>query len=156
MALQTFQAFVAGGDASDAQRVLNHAWWAKGQGTRNFYAVEVDPDTGAFPVEVIPTTLTIHNNIYYPYSGGAVTTLAYTTILASTGGVCQRMWIQDTSGSMLILATGAAGLEVPLFYVQAGGFSFAPDVYVAAGTRLSIKALDATANSGAFLATIMG
>ena len=144
--------------ASDRQRVNNHAILCQGEGTTDFYFLQVDPATGALPVSVTitPEVLTAKENIYFPYSGTPVTTSAYVEIVASTSAAATAFWLQDTSGSMLILAAGAIGVEVPLFYIQAGGFGFQGSYSIPAGTRLSLKALDATASSGAFLATLLG
>lgn len=150
--LTKFQDFTP---VEDRNRVLNHAWLAKGEGETNFYYLEVDPATGALPFQLIPTSYTLGQNLYFPYSGTPVTTAAYVEIIASTTAITNRMYIQDTSGSMLILAVGAAGVEVPLVYVQAGGFGFPIDLTIAAGARVSLKALDSTASSGAFLATFL-
>ena len=156
MALTSFSDFVTSNGIAKASQVLNHAWLAKGQGTTDFYYLEVDQTTGALPFSSVPFSPTIRHNIYSDYGTTPVTTSAYTEILAATLGQTLRLWIQDTSGSMLILATGSAASEVPLVYIQAGGFGFQVDLTIPSGSRLSLKALDADATSGAFLATLMG
>jgi hypothetical protein len=153
--LTKFQDFVP---ISDRSRVNNHAILVQGTGTTDFYFLQADPATGAIPVSVTitPEVLTTVDNIFFPYTVTPVTTAAYVTILAATSGAVVSLLVQDTSGSMLKFAIGAAGLEVDQFYVQAGGFSFQLSFTIPAGSRLSLKALDATANSGAFLATLLG
>lgn len=49
--LQSIQQFNSSGDPSDSRRVLNNAMMARGIGTRDFYFLEVDPLTGALPVQ---------------------------------------------------------------------------------------------------------
>lgn len=85
------------------------------------------------------------------YSTTPVTTTAYTTLLASVGGAgINFLDIFDSSGQAMILATGAAGSEVPLAYIPPGGDQIL--ALVTSGTRLSIKALTANATAGYILA----
>ena len=60
----------------------------------------------------------------------------------------------DSSGQAMIIATGGAGSEVDQLYVPPGGGDF--PLLIAAGTRLSIKALTATASSGYLLVNLLG
>ena len=87
------------------------------------------------------------HNIRYNYATGIVTTSAYTQILASASAT-SSLYISDTSGSAIILATGAAGSEVDQLYIPPGGFESFVNLAIAASTRLSIKALDVNASSG--------
>lgn len=87
-------------------------------------------------------------NVRYNYATGTVTTAAYTQILASTSAATASLWIADTSGSAIILATGAAGSEVDQLYIPPGGFEGFINLGIAASTRLSIKALDTNASTG--------
>ncbi len=87
-----------------------------------------------------------------PYASTNVTTAAYVQLIASTANAVNVECISNTSGSNIIVATGAALSEVDRFYVPPGGagcYSF----NIAASTRVSLKALDATADDGYFLFT---
>lgn len=87
-------------------------------------------------------------NVRYSYASGTVTTSAYTQILASVTTATSNLWIADTSGSAIILATGASGSEVDQLYIPPGGFESYVYLSIANGVRLSIKALDVNASAG--------
>ncbi len=90
----------------------------------------------------------------YAYSGGSVTTSAYTQVIASTSAAITRLHVYDNSGSSIIVATGAGGAEVDRIYLPPGGSPFPYEVTIPASTRISIKALDiATGTTGAFIVT---
>lgn len=80
------------------------------------------------------------------YSGTPVTTAAYVQLVASTSAAITHLSIFDSSGQAMILATGAAASEVVQLYIAPGGGEY--DLAIASGTRISIKALTATASSG--------
>jgi hypothetical protein len=77
-----------------------------------------------------------------------VTTAAYTELIAATAAAINVLNIFDSSGQTMILATGAAASEVDLLFIPPGGFNAPMEIAIAAGTRLSIKALSANATSG--------
>jgi hypothetical protein len=83
---------------------------------------------------------------YTVYSSTPVTTSAYVQVVASTSAAVTRVSIFDSSGETLILATGAAASEVIKLYVPPGGGEY--DLAIPSGTRVSIKALTASATSG--------
>ncbi len=83
----------------------------------------------------------------YSYAGGNVTTSAYTTIIASTAISTKALQICDTSTKVVKLATGAASSEIDICTVMVSGCVVVP-YFVRPGTRLSIKAVDATATTG--------
>jgi hypothetical protein len=83
----------------------------------------------------------------YDYTSGTVTTGAYTQLDASLAGDCNSIEIFDSSGETLLLATGAAASEVDLLYITPGGNGRIP-VRIASGTRLSVKAVSASASAG--------
>ncbi len=80
----------------------------------------------------------------------SVTTSAYTEIIASTAAEVTSLYVADTSGSFLILATGAAASEVAQVYLAPGFAGWIP-LRIAASTRVSIKALDTATASGLFV-----
>lgn len=79
-----------------------------------------------------------------------VTTVAYTQIIASTAAQVTSIYVADYSGSFIILALGAAGLEVNQMYLNPGFAGWIP-LRIAAGTRVSIKALDTATSSNLFI-----
>lgn len=94
------------------------------------------------------TTVLGSNN----YASTSVTTAAYVQLIASTAAAVTRVYIQNTSSSILIMATGAGGAEVDRVYIGPGG-SGVYDITIPASTRISMKALDSTASVGYFLFT---
>lgn len=89
------------------------------------------------------------------YTGTPVTTSAYVTLVASMSGVAKMVQIFDSSGRALVLAFGAAASEVDQIYIEPGGNGPMP-LDIPAGTRLSIKAVDASATQGQLLVSFLG
>jgi hypothetical protein len=85
------------------------------------------------------------------YSSVNVTTAAYVQLVAATTYSMKNLRFFDSSGSCMILAIGAAGLEVDTLYIPPGGSGTPFLVTIPAGTRISLKALDTSATSGRFL-----
>lgn len=88
------------------------------------------------------------------YSTTNVTTSGYVQIIASTSAATNSIYIFDSSGQAMILALGGAGVEVNTLYIPPGGENFS--LKIPAGTRISLRALTATANSGYFLISLLG
>ena len=84
---------------------------------------------------------------YIPYAGINVTTSAWSQVIASTSANINLLCITDQSGQVMELGTGAAASETRVFLI-APGFSGCIPLRIASGTRISIKAVTATANSG--------
>ncbi len=83
------------------------------------------------------------------YSATNVTTSAYVTLVASSPIAVVHLIICDSSGQILKLAKGSAGNEVDLFTVPVNScFEYSLDTLLGSGTRLSLKAISATASSG--------
>ena len=89
------------------------------------------------------------------YTGTNVTTGAYVELIASTAADITKMQIFDSSGQTLVIATGAAASEVDKFYVFPGGNGDI-DVSIPSGTRISIKAVSATADAGEISINLIG
>ncbi len=89
------------------------------------------------------------------YTGTPVTTSAYVTLVASLTGAVKEMHIFDSSGRALLLATGAAASEVDQIYIEPGGTG-PVRLAIPAGTRLSVKAVDASATTGQLLVAFLG
>ena len=81
------------------------------------------------------------------YTATSVTTAAYVQLVASTTSACTEIEIFDSSGQTLVLAIGAAASEVNQINIFPGGNGRVP-LIIAAGTRVSIKAVSATASVG--------
>lgn len=124
----------------------------------NFYATYPASDTtisgtvtvvqGTTPWLVDTSRIVANAPITVDYTGGGgVTTAAYVQLVASTSGALYKIYVQDTSGSFMILATGAAGVEVPFLYYGPGFASFV-EIAIPASTRIAIKALDVNAVTG--------
>lgn len=81
------------------------------------------------------------------YTGVNVTTSAYTQLIASTANDYKEVEIFDSSGQTLKLAFGAASSEVDKILIFAGG-NGRVRLAVPSSTRISIKAVSATASAG--------
>jgi hypothetical protein len=81
------------------------------------------------------------------YSSVNVTTAAYVTAVASLTSACTEIEIFDSSGQTMKLAVGAAASEVDQVFIFPGGNGRIP-LAIAAGTRISIRAVSGTANLG--------
>lgn len=93
-------------------------------------------------------TMTYVNRVRLVYSSTNVTTTAWVELLASVGASSiKELEIFDSSGETLELGIGASGSEVSKSYVFPGGNGRIP-LQIAALSRLSVKAVSATANSG--------
>lgn len=95
-----------------------------------------------------PITGTVPLNL--SYAGANVTTSAYVQLTASLSAAVTKIALWNTSGSIIILATGAAASEVDRVYIGPGG-AVIYDVSIAAAVRLSLKAVDVTAALGYFV-----
>lgn len=88
--------------------------------------------------------------VFNDYTSTSITTAAYTQLIASTTSATHEIEIFDSSGQALYLATGGAGSEVNQIVIFPGGNSRIK-LSIPAGTRISAKAITATASTG-FLA----
>ena len=81
------------------------------------------------------------------YSTGNVTTGAWVELVASLASQSQYLEVFDSSGQTLELGTGGAGSEARLLFVLPGGNGLVP-IRFAASSRISIRAVSGTANTG--------
>lgn len=102
------------------------------------------------------TKLSVKDKVNLNYASTNVTTSAYVEIVSSTSDDIYKFTSFEGSGQGMILATGAPSSEVDLLYIPPGGIDGEVTVNIPAGTRLSIKAINATASSGRFIANFMG
>lgn len=119
----------------------------------NSLAVVLASDQGAQPAANGRTALA---KARHDYSGGNVTTGAYTELVADVGATqVQEIEIFDSSGQTLFLAVGAAASEVDQIYIVPGGNGRIP-LQIAANARLSIKAVSANATAGEIVVNLYG
>lgn len=88
------------------------------------------------------------------YSSVNVTTGAWVQLSASLSAIVSRVQVFDSSGQTLEIGIGAAASETRLFIVPPGGIDI--DAAIAASTRISIRAISATASSGEIDANFIG
>lgn len=89
------------------------------------------------------------------YTSTSVTTSAYVQLVASLAAACTEIEVFDSSGQTLVLATGASSSEVDKIYIIPGGNGRIP-LAIAAATRVSIKAVSATASAGEIVINFYG
>lgn len=83
------------------------------------------------------------------YTVTNVDNTAYVQLTASTTAATTSMTMFDGGGYSMVLATGAPGVEVDVMEIPPGGFNGVIPIKIPAGTRLSIKGLEAvTVNAG--------
>lgn len=90
---------------------------------------------------------TVATTVRNDYTSTNVTTGAWVELVASLGSTVNEIEIFDSSGQTLELGTGAAAAETRLILVFPGGNGRVPTL-IASGTRVSIRAVSATANAG--------
>ena len=89
------------------------------------------------------------------YTTAPVTTSAYRLINATTAQKCNLIYISDTSGSSIILASGASGSQLDLLYIGPGGNDAPYELTIAQGASVWVKALDTNASVGRLIITAM-
>lgn len=109
--------------------------------------VVIASDQSAIPVTLSQTQHAKVNIIRNDYTGTAVTTAAYVQLVASTAADIYYLDIFDSSGQTLVFAVGAAASEVNQFNIYPGGNGHL-DLFIPSGSRLSVKAVSATASVG--------
>lgn len=87
------------------------------------------------------------DSAYYDYSGGSVTTAAWTQVIASTAADISLLCVTDTSGQVMQIGSGAAAAETRVFLIARGSSACIP-LFIMAGTRISVRAVSATASTG--------
>jgi hypothetical protein len=124
---------------------------ARGIGTDAYYVIEVDPITGLIPVEAVVTigAKTYADSARNVYSSTNVTTGAWVEVVAATAHAFTWIAIFDSCGQTLELGAGAALSESRILVIPPGGMYGVP-LGVAAGTRLSLRAISASCTTGEF------
>lgn len=116
-----------------------------------------DPNSKSLKVSLANSQgLVPKNKIRLEYSTTNVTTTAWVELLLSVGSDnISEIEIFDSSGETLELGVGPSGSEVSQIYVVPGGNGRIP-VSLSSLSRLSIKAVSATANSGEIIINLYG
>lgn len=127
-----------------------------------FYLLrEVTPrfdSSGSQVASVTLPTYSVVDKARLNYASTSVNDTAYVTLKASTAADAYKMTLFDGGGYAMILATGAASSEVDFMYIPPGGFNGMIDVEIPAGTRLSLKCLEAstTVSLGQIVLNLIG
>ncbi len=139
-------------EVAEAQVVLLGAMGSDGKP----YLVQIDEATGQLPVSTSGvSTITIKETKYHNYAVQGATTLAWLQMIASTSAIVTDWDVTDTSGQVLELGVGAAGAEVRFAFLPAGGGS--PFQHrLAAGSRVSVRAVDGDASTGKLVINAWG
>lgn len=121
----------------------------------NSLAVTLASDQSAIPTNATQAGYSRTNApVYSVYSTTNVTTSAYVQMVASTTSATKQVQIFDSSGQSLYFAVGAAASEVDQFIIPPGGGIF--NIAIPAASRISLKAVTATANSGYVTISFLG
>lgn len=110
----------------------------------------VDTNTGASSASTLRVTeasRAYSDSASLSYTSTNVTTGAWVQVLASTAAATNLLCITDTGGQIMELGTGSAASETRVFLI-AQGFSGCIPLRIAASTRISVRAITATANTG--------
>lgn len=110
--------------------------------------VVIASNQSAIPVTVGATTHAYVDSVRNDYSSTNVTTGAWVELIASTAGAIAHLQIFDSSGQTMELGIGAAASETRILIIPPGGLSSTYDINIPTATRISIRAISATANSG--------
>jgi len=132
------------------------AWVVKCLGSNAYCVPEVDPTTGAIPVDVItvdpipvdPTGKTYVASARNVYSGTPVTTAAWVQLIAATPDTINAITLFDSSGQTLELGVGAPASESRVLIIPPGGIDATTPLRIASGARVSVRAVSATASVG--------
>lgn len=81
------------------------------------------------------------------YSSTNVGTSSWVELVAATGSNVSAVEVFDSSGQTLEIGVGASGSEVVQFIIVPGGNGMLP-LKVPRGSRVAVKALSGTANTG--------
>lgn len=118
----------------------------------NWYAMEVDPATGALPVTVVtpPVPVAGRTLVASPrtvYTSTPVTTAAWTQLVAALADDVNVVEVFDSSGETMELGVGGSGSEVRACLIFPGG-NGPISLAFASGDRISIRAVSADALVG--------
>lgn len=87
----------------------------------------------------------------------SITTSAYTEFSSSCPAACSAIEVFNSTGVVLILATGAAASEVDTNYrIPPGGSSGVIPINLKKAVRIALKAADVAATTGQVLMNLFG
>lgn len=95
-----------------------------------------------------PAVRTYADSARNAYASTSVTTGAWVQLIASTAAEINAMTLFDSSGQTLELGTGAAAAETRKLIIPPGGIDGQFGINIPAGTRVSVRAVSATASVG--------
>ncbi len=88
------------------------------------------------------------DSIRNDYTSTSVTTGAWVQLIASTAAVINQLYLFDSSGQTLELGTGGVASETRKLIIPPGGVDGPVNIAIPSGTRISIRAVSATASVG--------
>lgn len=127
--------------------VRNDAGTALAGADGDYIALTTDSNGKLWTTPSASTGRTVVTTVRNDYTSTSVTTGAWVQLVASLGAAVNEIEIFDSSGQTLELGTGAAASETRLILVFPGG-NGRVSVSIASGTRISIRAVSATADTG--------
>ncbi len=134
--------------AAEVGNATGAAAFGAGTTTAQVLRVVLPTDQTAIPVTVTGATGgTYADSASYSYAGGNVLTSGWTEVIASTAATIHTLCLTDTSGQVMKIGTGASSSEAIVFLI-AQGFSGCIPLTVPAATRVSVRAVTATASTG--------
>ena len=92
----------------------------------------------------------------HDYSGGNVTTGAWTQLIASLASAVNGIMLFDSSGQTLELGVGAPASEARVLLIPPGGLNGFIPLRIASGARVSVRAVSADATEGELNLTALG
>lgn len=111
----------------------------------NSMSVVLASDQTAIPS---PTGRSYADSARNDYSSVNVTTSAWVELITSTAGDINLLYVFDSSGQTLELGVGGSGSEARKLIIPPGGCDGGIPLHIASGSRISVKAISATASSG--------
>ena len=124
-------------------------------GTQTVSAPGVATETTLDAIRGLLRGKNVPHRVRNDYSVTNVLTSAYVELVASTSEEITELDIFDSSGNILVVAFGAASSEVDQFYIYPGGNGKLP-VTIAAGTRVSVKSVNANSVVGDLVINFFG
>ena len=107
-------------------------------------------------IAVGESTIELKSRVILDYTTTDVDVLTWVELLPTVGtSNITKIEIFDSSGEILELGTGVSGSEISNIYVRPGGNGLLP-ITILAGTRLSVKSVSGTANSGSLVINLYG
>lgn len=144
-------ATITGGTISVANFPSNQNVTVTGSALPIGAATEAKQDVSNTYLYNLNTALTVGKSAVFhvrnDYVSTPVTSAAYFELVASTPDIVNQLYIFDSSGQTLHFATGGAGSEVDQMFIVPGGNDIV-NLGIAAGTRISIKAVATSATAG--------